>query len=453
MVRGRPRTDQAYAPASVGPELDTSPANRLLPAREMRGVHAGAIVLAGILALNGGNYLFHLISARALGPARYGDIVSLLALAGLIVVPLGGVQLVVARTAARLAAAGETERLRAFFRLGLLGVAALAVALATLVAAAAPLVRDWLGIDSMSAILLTALLTLPTLVAPVALGVAQGLQRFGLYSASMCAIAVVRVGVLALLVAAGLTVTGAMAATIAGALAGLLLPLFGLRHKLLGAASGRPPLSFVAARRSLTPGVVGLLAITSLTSADVIVAKAALSGHDAGIYGGASLIGRVIVLVAAAVVTVLLPKVSTRTTRGEASSDILAASLGVTVAASAAATLVYIAFPGQIVKLAFGSEFDDAAGLLGLFGIAMSGYAVLNVLLVYHLARHASGTSWLLLGGAFAQLAGFAMFHESPRQLLAVSIATMATLLVTHEAFVDRSLTTALFEQAHRRPR
>ena len=36
----------------------------------MRGVHAGAIVLVGVLALNLGNYVFHLIAARSLGPAR-----------------------------------------------------------------------------------------------------------------------------------------------------------------------------------------------------------------------------------------------------------------------------------------------------------------------------------------------------------------------------------------------
>ena len=50
----------------------------------MRGVHAGAVVLLGVLALNVGNYLFHLIAARELGPARYGDLATLVAIAGLI---------------------------------------------------------------------------------------------------------------------------------------------------------------------------------------------------------------------------------------------------------------------------------------------------------------------------------------------------------------------------------
>ena len=50
----------------------------------MRGLHAGAIVLVGVIAVNAGNYLFHLLAARELGPASYSDVVSLIALAGLI---------------------------------------------------------------------------------------------------------------------------------------------------------------------------------------------------------------------------------------------------------------------------------------------------------------------------------------------------------------------------------
>ena len=131
-----------------------------------------------------------------------------------------------------------------------------------------------------------------------------------------------------------------------------------------------------------------MLAITALTTADVIVAKAVFDDHDAGIYGSASLVGRVILYLPAAIVTVLLPKVSARTTRGEATGDILAASLGVTLAASALLTLVYAAVPDLVVRLAFGSAYEDASSLLYLFGIAMSGYALLNVLLIYHLARN-----------------------------------------------------------------
>lgn len=410
----------------------------------MRGLHAGAIVLVGVIAVNAGNYLFHLLSARELGPASYSDVVSLLALAGLIGLPLGGVQVVVARTVARLATAGDAPGLRAFFRLGLVATGVVSVAVALAVAVFSPLIQQWLGIGSLGAIVVTGALTIPALLTPIALGVAQGLQRFTLLSVSLAASTAVRLATLVVVLGLGFGVTSVLVASLIGSLVALAVPLVRLDDSLRGPRARAPALSRHALATSLLPVVIGLLAITALTTADVIVAKAVFDDHDAGIYGSASLVGRVILYLPAAIVTVLLPKVSARATRGEASGDILAASVGVTVAASALLTLAYAAVPGTVVRLAFGSAFDDATGLLYLFGIAMSGYALLNVLLIYHLARNATAMSWLLLAGAVLQLGGYALFHDSPRQLLAVSIATMVALVVSHEVLVERSLTSAI---------
>ena len=410
----------------------------------MRGLHAGAIVLVGVIAVNAGNYLFHLLSARELGPASYSDVVSLLALAGLIGLPLGGVQVVVARTVARLAAAGDTPGLRAFFRLGLVATGIVSVAVGLTVVVFSPLIQDWLGIGSLGAIVVTGALTVPALLTPIALGVAQGLQRFTLLSLSLAASTAVRLATLVFVLGLGLGVTAVLAASLVGSLVALALPIVRLEGNLRGPRAARPALSRHALATSLLPVVIGLLAITALTTADVIVAKAVFDDHEAGIYGSASLVGRMILYLPAAIVTVLLPKVSARATRGEASGDILAASVGVTLAASALLTVAYAVLPGTVIRLAFGSAFDDASGLLYLFGIAMSGYALLNVLLIYHLARNATAMSWLLLAGAVLQLGGYMLVHDSPRQLLAVSITTMVALVVAHEVLVERTLTSAI---------
>ena len=410
----------------------------------MRGLHAGAIVLVGVIAVNVGNYLFHLLSARELGPASYSDVVSLLALAGLIGLPLGGVQVVVARTVARLSAAGDAPGLRAFFRFGLGATTVVSIAVGVAVVGLSPVIQSSLGIGSLSAIVVTGALTVPALLTPIALGVAQGLQRFTLLSVSLASSTAVRLAALVVVLALGFGITAVLVATLLGSLVALAVPLARLGDKLRGPSAGRPQLSQRAIGTSLLPVVIGLLAITALTTADVIVAKAVFDDHEAGIYGSASLVGRVILYLPAAIVTVLLPKVSARATRGETSGDILAASVGVTVAASTLMTLAYAAVPGTVIRLAFGSAFADASGLLYLFGIAMSGYALLNVLLIYHLARNATTMSWLLLTGAVLQLGGYMLWHDSPRQLLAVSIATMVALVVAHEVGVERSLTSAI---------
>ena len=108
----------------------------------------------------------------------------------------------------------------------------------------------------------------------------------------------------------------------------------------------------------------GLLAVTIMSTADVAVAKVAFDDHTAGIYGAASLAGRAILYLPAAIVMVLLPKVAARAAIHRDSSDILTASLLVTASFCLAVTAIYAVFPEQVVMIAFGSDYADAGPLL-----------------------------------------------------------------------------------------
>ena len=64
------------------------------------------------------------------------------------------------------------------------------------------------------------------------------------------------------------------------------------------------------------------------------------------------------------------------------------------------ATVVYAAGGTAIVRIAFGAEYAEAAGLLWLFGMAMTGFALLNVLLIPHLGHDRSGVRLVARVGA-----------------------------------------------------
>ena len=386
------------------------------------------IVFVGLAALNAGNSLFHLIAARYLGPAEYSELVSLLALSGLIALPLGALQLAVARSVARDVARGRQGDVAARARQGVLISLVFAFVLAAILLAATPLIRDVLSIDSSLPVVLTALLTIPSLLAPALWGVAQGLQRFAVISGSVTLGSALRLGLLAALLPVGLTVDGALGATFVAMIAAATVPLVVLAPVLRRPAN-HVPLSNREFLRSAAPIAIGTLAITALTTIDLLVAKVVLPSNEAGEYGSASLIGRLILYVPATIATVLLPKVSSRAATERGTSDILRSSLAVTVVISLLATVVLVTLPGLVLDASFGSAFEEAAPLLGLFGIAMTLFAALNILLIHDLGHHSSRVAWLLLGGAGVQLAGYAVFHESGRQLLYVSITTGALLL------------------------
>jgi O-antigen/teichoic acid export membrane protein len=408
--------------------------------QEVRGVRAGTIVFAGIAVANGGNYLFHLGSARLLGPASYGDVASLAALLGLVTLPLVGVQLAVARYAARFNAIRDERALHGLFRRGLGLALAVGLGLTAVLTVLSLPVREVLGIDSLAAVVLTMATAAPAFLAPVVWGVAQGLQRFTLLSLATALGPALRPLLAVALISAGGGVAAAMGATLVAAVIALVIPLWFLRHLLPGGASGPGPIAARELGSYLVPVVVGVLSITSLTSVDVLVAKGAFSDDEAGFYGSASLIGRVILFLPSAIVLVLLPKVSARETTGRESRDILAKSLVVTGGFCLFATVLYVLAPRLLVFLAFGSEFEDAADLLWMFALAMSGYALLNVLLAYHLGRGSGTFSWLLLAGALLQIVGYAIFHASAEQVLTVSISVAFTLLAAHELVVERSI-------------
>jgi hypothetical protein len=121
--------------------------------------------------------------------------------------------------------------------------------------------------------------------------------------------------------------------------------------------------------------------------------------------------------------------------------------LVVTGAFCVTATVVYAAVPHLIVKIAFGSKYEGSAGLLWMFGVAMTLYAILNVLLTYQLGLGRASTSWLLLGAAVVQLIAFGVFHGTPREILVTSIAIGGLALLIHELVVSPTIVRALRER------
>ena len=383
--------------------------------------------------MNAGNYLFPRHSGARTGPARYGDSATLVILAGLISLPLSGVQIWVARHVAEYESTDDRDAVHWFVRrVGLLLAAIGSTVTVVLLALVYP-IQHALAIASPAAVALAALTAFPAIVSPVTWGLAQGLQRFTLVAVIYASGPVARIGLMIVAFSIGLHVGGAMLATFGSMMLALLLPLWILREWFRPAAARGGLIDRWGAMRSLLPVMVGLLAITVLTSVDVVVAKVAFTDHAAGIYGSASLIGRVILYLPAAIITVLLPRVAARTAKNEDSLDILFKSVAATAAFCVVGIVVYAIGGETIVQLAFGAKYAAAAPLLWRFAVAMGGYAVLNVLLIYHLARDQPRMSWLLAGGAVAQAVAFRSIHGSARDLIAVDVVVAAVLLIGHE--------------------
>jgi len=426
--------------------LDPGPESPALLASgpPMRGVHAGLIVFGGVLLANLGNYGFQLISARELGPASYSDLATLLAIVAIIGLPLGGVQLWIARHVAEYDAVGEADVTRWFMRRSTRYATLVAVTSTVVLLALSGPLKAVLGIGSLGAVAATALITFPAVLTPVVWGLAQGLQRFALISVMVASAPLLRIVLAVGGFATGFGVFGAMSATLVSNLVTLIVPIWLLRRWFSETPVTRWIIDKRTAVATLFPVLVGLLAITALTTIDVVVAKRTLTDHSAGIYGSASLVGRVILYLPTAIITVLLPRVAARTADRRESLDLLGLSVAVTAGFCVLVTAIYAVASHLVVRIAFGSDYLAAAPLLWRFGVAMTCFSLLNVLFVYHLGRRDHSMSWILGIGAVCQLVAFAVFHDSAKQLVDVDIVVAGALLVAHELATGATLTMAI---------
>src|SRR5262245_10052984 len=234
-------------------------------------------------AANGLNYAFNLVMLRLLQPADYGALGALLAVILIGTVPGLALQAVVARhTALR---AGDHDAVAELWSRTLVAVSWVSLGLGLVAAAAAPALAAFLHLGSLAPALWLAANILPLALVATLQGMLQGVQRFGVLAAVLLLNAEIRLAVGVGLVAAGYGVDGALAASVAGSLLGMLLPLVLLGPALAGASGrrrrpaaraelsgGRAPPVAAALGREVGAAALAFLGLLLLTNLDLLLA-------------------------------------------------------------------------------------------------------------------------------------------------------------------------------------
>ena len=153
-----------------------------------------------------------------------------------------------------------------------------------------------------------------------------------------------------------------------------------------------------------------------------------------GVYAAAALIGKAVLFLPSALVTVLLPKAASRAAAGLTAQKILLASAGVTAALTLFAAGVLALVPESLVVWAFGGDFSESAALLGWFGLAMSAAALVNVYLSVYFAERDVWFPMLVLAAAIAQVIVVAAWHPNPRSIVLVTLFCASGVMLVREA-------------------
>jgi O-antigen/teichoic acid export membrane protein len=244
-------------------------------------------------------------------------------------------------------------------------------------------------------------------IRPIAAGTLQGNENFIAFGIARLALSLARIGIVFILVRAGLGLTGAVIALPFGWLVSVLCAFLLLGGSLWRTSKLSSPNLLREGWKLSFYALVAYIAYMSLTSLDLIWVNQNLSGELAGAYAGLVLMRRIVALLPAVAVTVMFPRVVRSLAEGKLPTRILAQTAGIILAVSGMLSVLYFLFNEQLIGIIFGRDYQAAAPLLGWMGVAMIGVSLSSIWLNYYLAEKpwnfvillgiAVGLEWMLL--------------------------------------------------------
>lgn len=391
-------------------------------------------LLVAVAVQSIGNLAYHAVVGRALSPEEYGALGAVLSAMTLVAVPLTALQTAAARTTASYGLTRSTARRAARTTATWFLVAAAGVL------AVSPVVADYLRLPSTG----DAMLLAPTLVVAGLLAVSRGLLLGVSDVGTVASSYVVGTGVrlvagISLTWAAG--VTGALIGTLLGEMAALAVLAAGLARRSRGAPAR------IEGRDVLVAGTV-VTGLFVFTTVDLLLARHHLSGWESGGYVAAATIGKTVLALPAAAVSVAYPRLVAAWGSQRARRTLVAA-LGVVAVPGLVVALVVVLVPGTVLAAIYGSgSYVWATDVVQILAAVAGLSAVVSALTHAALARR--GRAALLpWAGAALEIAVIEMWHGSAPQIaagsaLALTVVLLALLLTEGRAWLAPKSSSAL---------
>lgn len=377
--------------------------------------------------LNVGNFLYHFITARLLGPADYGLLESLISFSYIFAIPLSAIGLVLVKYVSVFHGKKDKENISLLFIWFQKYLFRIAVVLLLLLVIVAPPLLHFLKLPSYTGIFLVALFTLIGLFTVFYRSFIQGMTNFRAMAISNFTEATTKVLLTAVLVIIGFKSDGALGAIVISGIFGIVV----MRYFLPFKKSSKKTLSIKKEMFLFTiPVLCTNIALASLISSDIMLVRNLFSAVDAGYYAALALIGKVLYFAVSPVLMVMFPFISQYHAAKQSFTKILLLSFLFTLLPGLILVILFFLFPTYMIIFLPGSTFLPIAPLVGFFGVFMLLYSLCSLLANFYLAIHKSEVSYLLIFAAIMQIGGIWMFHTSLFSVICVSLSVTSILLI-----------------------
>lgn len=387
----------------------------------------GSVLFVALTIANFSNYIFHFVISRMLGPSEYGALGALLSVFMLISVPAGALQVVVAKRIAQARVAMEPGAVGQLLRTLLQRGALVAVYCGVLVAAWSPALSHFLRLGSLIPGFLLAIFVIPAVLTPVYGGALQGQMRFKPFAVISVVATLLRLLFGIAFVAVGWGVSGAVAASVVSQIVGVGLAMLFLRKSLASALPGSVRLiGVVGQARTAMAALAGFWAVVSV---DTVLARYFLDDNRSGIYAASAVLAHAVLFFPAAIAAVAFPRFAESQGRSVKARMMLFHSTIAVFSLGLLGALFLWAFGPLAMGVLFGEAFAAGGAVVGTLGFASAFLGLSSVLMHFHLASE-SRALWSFGLALVLEVAGIALFHDSPLQIALVVLAVSGMLCI-----------------------
>jgi O-antigen/teichoic acid export membrane protein len=262
-------------------------------------------------------------------------------------------------------------------------------------------------------------------------GTLQGIQNFFHLSLNLVIDAILRLVIGILFVYLGFKTSGAIgSSSISGFLAILIsfIPLnfiFKNRNKV-------KDINFFEVYKYSIPVLIASVCFFILISFDLVLVKHFFNEINAGQYSAAATMGKIVIFIPGAIGLVMFPKVAEYHKKGLSSIDILKKSLLITLILCGGVTICYFLFPKFLIRIMFGKVYESSAYLIKFFGIAMTFFALNNILILYNLSIEKFKFIFPTIFFTILQIIFIYFFHGSLIQVILVLLFNSIILFIVN---------------------
>jgi len=393
------------------------------------------LLFIAINIVNLSNYIYNIIMARMLGPAEFSLFASLISIFIILSSLISTIQTVTTKYISNFFAEKDYKSISNFFFGSFKKITLICLIFSIFFILASKQIALFLNAASPIPIIILGSMVIISIFVSISRGTLQGIQNFSHLSLNLIIDAILRLVIGILLVYLGFKNSGAIgSSSISGFIAILIsfIPLSFIFKNRNNKQDIKQDINFLEVYKYTVPVLIASICVFILISLDLVLVKHFFNELNAGQYSAASTMGRIVIFIPGAIGLVMFPKVAEYHKKGLDSINILKKSLFITLILCGGVTICYFLFPNFLIRIMFGKVYENSAYLIKFFGIAMTFFALNNILISYNLSIEKFKFIFPTIFFTILQIVFICFFHDSLMQVILVLLFNSIVLFIVN---------------------